>query len=85
MPGAPIAAVPTGTGRFALFLADPGGGIYTTSGNAAQGWRPWTAVRELTTAPGAAISAVITAPSEVTLIVADVDGGVFARNNIRLE
>ena len=33
-PGAPITAVVTGQNRVALFLANPNGGIYTTSGSA---------------------------------------------------
>ncbi|HEY6310091.1 MAG TPA: hypothetical protein VIY52_04705 [Streptosporangiaceae bacterium] len=29
-PGAPVTAVVTGPGQISLFLADPGGGVYTT-------------------------------------------------------
>jgi hypothetical protein len=45
-PGAPITAVALAQhpDQFALFLADRNGGIYTTSGNAEEGWRPWSSV-----------------------------------------
>jgi hypothetical protein len=36
-PGAPVTAVLTGPGEVALFLADPAGGVYTTTGSAAHG------------------------------------------------
>ena len=31
-PGAPVTAVVTGPGQISLFLADPGGGVYTATG-----------------------------------------------------
>lgn len=44
--------------QVALFLADPNGGVYTTSGNAQTGWAPWTTVSEGRTVPGAPVTAV---------------------------
>ncbi len=45
-PGAPITAVAYAQqpGRFALFVADRNGGVYTNSGSAATGWDGWSSV-----------------------------------------
>ena len=67
-PGAPVTAVLAPDGIITLFLADPGGVVWTTSGNPAQGqegvWNsvsPWTEVSPQTgtTTPGAPLSAVL--------------------------
>jgi hypothetical protein len=76
-PGAHVTAVVTAQNRVALFLADPAGGVYTTSGNASDGWRPWTSVSEGSSRPGAPITAVVTAPNRMTLLLADRGGGVY--------
>ena len=76
-PGAPVTAVVAAPNRVTLFLADRGGGIYTTSGNAADGWRPWTSVSEGSSTPGARIAAVVTGPNQITLFLADPGGGVY--------
>ena len=76
-PGASITAVVTGPNRVTLFLADPNGGVYTTSGSASAGWAPWTSVSEGRSTPGAPITAVVTGPNRVTLFLADPNGGVY--------
>ena len=76
-PGAPVTAVVTGPNRVALFLADPSGGIYTTSGSAAGGWAPWTSVSEGRSTPGAPVTAVVTGPNRVALFLADPNGGIY--------
>jgi 3'-phosphoadenosine 5'-phosphosulfate (PAPS) 3'-phosphatase len=76
-PGAPVTAVVTGPNRVTLFLADPGGGVFTTSGSYEASWGPWRSVSEGSTTPGARISAVVTGPNRVTLFLADPGGGVF--------
>ena len=78
VPGAPVAAVATGDGRVALFLADAGGGIFTTSGSAAAGWAPWTSVSEGASVPGAPVAAVATGDGRVALFLADPGGGIFS-------
>ncbi len=76
-PGAPITAVLTGPNRIALFLADPGGGVYTASGNAIDGWGQWSTVAEGSTKPGAPITAVLTGPNRISLFLADPAGGIY--------
>ena len=76
-PGAPVTAVLAAPNRVAVFLADPQGGVYTTSGNADDGWRPWTSVSKGSTKPGGTITAVVTAPNRATLFLADPNGGVY--------
>jgi hypothetical protein len=76
-PGAPITAIVTGTNQVTLFLADPEGGVYTTSGNATDGWAPWSSVSEGRSRPGAPITAVVAGPNRVTLFLADPQGGVY--------
>jgi len=84
-PGSPVTAVASTRhlGRFALFVADPNGGIYTTSGNAEDGWAPWTSVSEGRTAPGSPVTAerIGTAdpnnPGRFALFVADPNGGIY--------
>lgn len=67
-------------GRFTLFLADPGGGVYTTSGNPRSGWNGWSTVSEGSTLPGARVGAVelMRAPGSFVVALADPGGGVYA-------
>jgi phospholipase C len=65
-----------GDGRFALFVADPGGGVFTTSGSAGRGWRPWASVSEGRAGPRTSITAVRSA-RRITLFLADPGDGVF--------
>ena len=67
----------TGAGDIALFLADPGGEVFTASGTAERGWSPWRSVSQGRTLPGARISAVVTAPGRIALFLADPGGGVY--------
>jgi hypothetical protein len=76
-PGGAVTAVVTAPNTISLFLADPNGGVYTTSGNAASGWVPWTSVSEGRSTPGAPITAIVTGTNHVTLFLADPLGGVF--------
>jgi hypothetical protein len=80
-PGAPVSAleIPNQRGRFAVFLADPAGGVYTTSGNARDGWAPWSSVSEGSTAPGGTVTALPTISPEghFALFLADPNGGVY--------
>ena len=54
MPGAPVAAVPWAQ-SFALFIADPGGGIYAIKAVPGFGWE---LVPGRSTTPGAHVTAV---------------------------
>ena len=66
----------TGPGQVSLFLADPGGRVYTTSGGPA-GWGPWTSVSQGSTTPGAPVTAVVTGPGQVSLFLANPHGRVY--------
>jgi len=74
--GAPVTAIALQS-RIALFLADPGGEVFTTAGKDGDGWGPWTSVSEGSTRPGAPIAAVA-AGDRVTVALADPAGGVYA-------
>jgi hypothetical protein len=56
---------------------DPNGDVFMTSGNAADGWGPWTSVWAKKSVPGAPVTAVVSAPNRVTLFMADRQGGVY--------
>jgi hypothetical protein len=56
-PGARVTAVPWGN-RFALFIADPNGGIYTAAGDPQAGFGPWRSVSEGSSTPGAPVMAI---------------------------
>jgi hypothetical protein len=77
IPGAPITAVVTSPNQITLFLSDPGGVIFTTSGNASEGWQPWTTVSGGVSTPGGAVTAVLTAPNQITLFLSDPWGGIY--------
>jgi len=62
----------------------PLGGVYTTSGNADDGWRPWTSVSEGSSTPGAPITAVVIGQDRVALFVADPNGGVYTTTKLQL-
>ena len=44
--GSSVTALAIGGGRFALFLANPLGEVFTSSGNAEQGWDGWSTVSQ---------------------------------------
>jgi pimeloyl-ACP methyl ester carboxylesterase len=75
MPGAPVTAVPWGN-RIALFIADRGGGVFTTAGDPQNGWGPWASVSQGSTTPGAPVTAV-NWNNRIALYLADPNGGVF--------
>jgi phospholipase C len=62
-----------------VFVADPNGGIYTTSGNADEGWAPWSSVSEGSAAPGSPVTAVEVSerPGRFAVFVADPNGGIY--------
>jgi hypothetical protein len=72
-----ITAVVTAANRITLFLVDPSGDFYMTSGNVEDGWRPWTRVWGKKTTPGAPVTAMFTVPNRVTLFMADREGGIL--------
>lgn len=76
-PGASVTALPIGGNRFALFLTDPNGGVYTASGNTEQGWGQWSSVSDGHAAPGSSVTAVPIGGDGFALFVADPLGGVF--------
>ena len=76
-PGAPIVAVPWGD-SFALFIADPGGGIYATKAETGSGWE---LVPGRNSTPGAQVTAVASG-DRFTLFMADVNGEVFTTSGI---
>ena len=68
----------TGQDRVTLCLADPGGEVFTTSGNPRTGaWDGWTTVSQFSTTPGAPVTAVVTGQNRVALFLADPSGEVF--------
>jgi hypothetical protein len=75
VPGSPITAVPWRQ-SFALFVADPNGGIYTTGGDPQAGFGPWTSVSEGASTPGAAVTAVPWG-ERFAVFIADPNGGVY--------
>jgi hypothetical protein len=80
--GAPVTAVALPDERFALFLADPGGGIYTASGNAQEGWGDgWSSVAEGHTTPGTRVTAVALANERFALFLADPGGGIYTTSS----
>lgn len=76
-PGAPVAAVPWGQ-SFALFIADPGGGVYAIKAEPGFGWE---LVPGRSTKPGAKITAVQSG-NRFTLFMADVYGEIFTTTGI---
>ena len=75
VPGGPVAAVPWGN-TFALFLADPNGGVYGIKAQPSYGWE---GVPGRTTKPGAQITA-LKSGSQFTLFMADATGEVFTNS-----
>ncbi len=77
-PGARVTAVPWGE-EFALFVADRGGGVYTTGGDPQGGFGPWATVSQGSTTPGAPVTAVLDPNTGVpiTLFLTDPNGGIY--------
>jgi hypothetical protein len=71
-----VSAVLLAANRIALFMAGIQGGIFSTAGNATDGWLPWTSVSEGGSTAGGAV-AVLTAANRIALFLADPLGGVF--------
>lgn len=74
-PSAPVTAVRWGN-RFALFIADPNGGIYTAGGDPQGGFGPWASVSEGRSTPGAPVTAVPWG-NRFALFIADPNGGIY--------
>jgi hypothetical protein len=78
-PGAPVAAVPYGQAQnIALFIADPGGGVYAIKADPGFGWE---LVPGRSTTPGAHITAIGSGKG-FTLFMADVNGEIFTTSGI---
>ena len=87
-PGAPVSAVLALDGTYTLFLADPGGGVYTASGSLAGGWEGgWTSVslQSDRTTPGAPVTAVLGPAGIITLFMADLGGEVSTASGNRAQ
>jgi N,N-dimethylformamidase beta subunit-like, C-terminal len=82
-PGAPVTAVLTGQDRITLFLANPNGGIYTTSGFGTN-WDGWGTVSEGRSTPGAPVTAVLTGQDRITLFLANPNGGIYTSTKLLL-
>ena len=63
-------------GEVDLFLADPGGGVYTVTGRPG-GWGAWRPVSEGSSAPGAVVTPVKHHDGTVSLFLTDPAGGVY--------
>jgi hypothetical protein len=60
-----------------LFITNPDGWVYTTSGSAEGGWRRWKPVSEGRTAPGTTVTAVLDQWPRYALFIANPNGEVF--------
>jgi hypothetical protein len=80
-PGGQITAVPWNERfTFALFIADPNGGICTAGGDPQTGFGPWASVSEGRTTPGGQITAVPNTGvggGPLTLFITDPNGGIY--------
>ena len=81
-PGGPATAVLAPGGVITLFLADPGGSVYTASGNRTDGWGPWSSVSQGSTTPGGPVTAVLAPGGVITLFLADPGGSVYTVTEI---
>ena len=79
-PGSSVSAVPIGGGRFALFVGDPSGGVFTNSGNAENGWAGWSSVSQGQAAIGSSVTAVAIGGGRFALFVGDPSGGIFTNS-----
>jgi hypothetical protein len=72
-------AIPGDPGRLAVFLANPDGEVFTTSGSSDHGWDNWSTVAQGHTGPGAPVTAVSVPgdPSRMVVVLANPDGEVF--------
>ncbi len=79
-PGATVTALPWrdrfALDRLALFVADPGGGIFTAAGDPQRGFGPWASVSQGRSTPGATVTAVGWR-DRFALFVADPGGGIL--------
>jgi hypothetical protein len=73
-PGSSVTAVPY-LQRFALFIADPVGGIFAITGDP-QGFGHWESVSDGKSMPGAPVTAV-TWQNRFALFIADPNGEIF--------
>jgi phosphatidylethanolamine-binding protein (PEBP) family uncharacterized protein len=77
-PGVSVTVVPNGDGRYALFLADPAGGVYTALGNAQSGWTIWSPLPLGRRAgPSRTITAVANGDGRFAVFMADPSGEVL--------
>ena len=78
-PGGIVTAIHSGVDQFALFLADPQGGVYTASGSTASG-SGWSSVSEGQTTPGAPVTAVSLDGQTIFVFLADPSGEVYVNS-----
>jgi hypothetical protein len=79
-PGTSVTAVPIedeDSDRFALFLADPGGGVFTASQNAQLRWSIWSPVPGRRAGPGASVTVVPFHRNRFALFLVDPGGRIF--------
>ncbi|HYN66036.1 MAG TPA: metallophosphoesterase [Ornithinibacter sp.] len=74
-PGGTVTAVGT-LNEVDLFLADPGGGVYTVIGKPGR-WGPWRSVAEGASTPGGAVTPVRGDDGKVSLFLTDPGGGIY--------
>lgn len=74
-PGGTVTAVGA-LGEVDLFLADPGGGVYTVTGKPGR-WGPWRSVAEGASTPGATVTPVRDDDGTVNLFLTDPGGGIY--------
>src|SRR6266540_2104202 len=79
-PNTSVTAVPIEGGRIALFLADPGGGVFTNSGHPDRGWSGWSSVSQGHAGPNTSVTAVPIEEGRIALFLADPGGGVFTNS-----
>jgi hypothetical protein len=83
-PGAPVSAVATDDGTITVFVADPGGGVFSVAGRH-DNWGTWDDVAEGASGPGSPIATVLTPTllglrTTLTMVLADPGGLVYARS-----
>ena len=60
-----------------MVVADPAGGVFTTSGTPERAWDLWSSVSDGRAGPGSSVAAVPIGGDQCALFVADPLGGVF--------
>lgn len=77
-PGGWITQISVGISEVMLFLADPGGGVYTCRGDS-PAWGPWRSISEGASTPGGVVTALVRG-GRIHVFLADPGGGVYTAN-----